>query len=101
VREWIVVAEATRVLDKTLWSSDGSLLYYVSEVDGFRCIRAQRLDPTTKMPLGPPLDVYHSHSARRSLMNPWLGALDLSVTADKLFFNLGETTGSIWAAEWK
>ena len=100
-REWIVVAQETRALDKARWSPDGSLLYYVSEADGFRCIRAQRLNPTTKMPIGAPNDVYHSHSARRSLMNPWLGALELSVGPGKLFFNLGETTGSIWAGEWK
>jgi Tol biopolymer transport system component len=100
-REWIVVAQATRALDKARWSPDGSLLYYLSEADGFRCIHAQRLNPTTKMPLGPPIDIYHSHSARRSLMSPWLGSLELSVSQGKLFFNLGETTGSIWTAEWK
>ena len=26
---------------------------------------------------------------------------ELALTADKLFFNLGETTGNIWMAEWK
>ena len=51
------------------------------------------------MPIGPPIDVYHSHSAWRSLANPWLGSSELSVSLGKLFFNLGETTGSIWAAE--
>jgi serine/threonine protein kinase len=99
--EWIVVAEEPTALDKARWSPDGNLLYYVSEADGFRCIRARRLDPTTKMPIGPPIDVYHSHSARRSLMNPWLGSVEISISPDKMFFNLGETTGSIWSATWK
>ena len=58
--------------DKPRWSPDGNLLYYISEADGFRCIRARRLDPATKRPIGQPLDVYHSHSARRSLMNAWI-----------------------------
>jgi hypothetical protein len=34
-------------------------------------------------------------------MNPWLGLLEISVSPDKLLFNLGETTGNIWMAEWK
>ena len=100
--KWITIAEETKAgLDKPRWSPDGNLLYYVSEADGFRCIRARRLDPATKRPSGRPFDVYHSHSARRSLMNAWFAWLEISVSSDKLFFNLGETTGNIWMAEWK
>jgi serine/threonine protein kinase/Tol biopolymer transport system component len=98
---WIVAAEERSALDKSRWSADGSLLYYTSEADGFRCIRARRLDASTKEPVGPPIDVYHSHNARRSLTNPWLGFLELSIGAGKLFFNFGETTGNIWMAESK
>ena len=100
--QWITIAEETKAgLDKPRWSPDGNLLYYVSEADGFRCIRARRLDPATKRPSGQPFDVYHSHSARRSLMNAWFAWLEISVSPDKVFFNLGETTGNIWMAEWK
>jgi Tol biopolymer transport system component len=100
--QWITVAEEkSAALDKPRWSPNGNLLYYASEADGFRCIRARRLDPATKRPVGPSFDVYHSHSARRSLMNAWLGSLEVSVTRDRMFFNLGETTGNIWMAEWK
>jgi serine/threonine protein kinase len=99
--QWITVAEDTATLDKARWSLDGNLLYYVSEADGFRCIRGRRLHPETKRPVGEPIDVYHSHSARRSLMNPWLGHLEISLGPERLFFNLGEATGNIWLAEWK
>jgi hypothetical protein len=34
-------------------------------------------------------------------MNAAIPFLELSVTADRLFFNLGEVTGNIWMAEWK
>ena len=101
IRWMTIAAEATAALDKARWSPDGNLLYYVSEADGFRCVMARRLEPTTKRPLGSPIDVYHFHSARRSLMNAWFGFLEISVTADRLFFNLGETTGNVWMAEWK
>ena len=100
--QWITIVEETKAgLNNPRWSPDGNLLYYVSEADGFRCIRARRLDPATKRPSGQPFDVFHSHSARRSLMNAWFAWLEISVSTDKLFFNLGETTGNIWMAEWK
>jgi serine/threonine protein kinase/Tol biopolymer transport system component len=100
--EWITIAEESRfVLEKPRWSPDGNLLYYTSEADGFRCIWARRLDPATKRPLGAPIPVYHSHSARRSLMNAAVGPQEITLSSDRLFFNLGETTGNIWMAEWK
>jgi Tol biopolymer transport system component len=100
--EWISITEHRPFTqDKARWSPDGTLLYYVSDADGFRCIYAQRLDPVTRRPVGPPIAVYHSHSARRSLMNVRIPLFfELSVTADRLFFNQGETTGNIWLAEW-
>ena len=95
--EWVSITEHRLVpQDKPRWSPDGSLLYYTSDVDGFRCIWAQRL-AKTKHPVGPPLAVYHAHSARRSLSNVRIPPLfELSLTDDALFFNLGETTGNIW-----
>ena len=100
--QWITIAEETRVvLEKPRWSPDGNLLYYTSDVDGFRCIYARRLDPATKRPVGQPIELYHSHSARRSLMNAAFGPQEISLSPDRSFFNLGETTGNIWMAEWK
>jgi eukaryotic-like serine/threonine-protein kinase len=101
--QWRSITEPRPIpQDKPRWSPDGNLLYYLSEVDGFQCIWAQRLDPETKRPVGQPLEISHWHSARRSLMNVQVPLFqELSVTADKLFFNVGETTGNIWMAEWK
>jgi eukaryotic-like serine/threonine-protein kinase len=101
--EWVAITEHRQFpQDKPRWSPDGNLLYYTSEADGFRCIWAQRLDPATKRPIGPPLEIYHSHSARRSLANAGIPIFwEIALTRDKLFFNLGETTGNIWMAEWK
>jgi eukaryotic-like serine/threonine-protein kinase len=101
--EWISITEHRSIpQDKPRWSPDGTLLYYTSDADGFRCIWAQRLDPDTSRPVRSPLEVYHSHSARRSLTNVGIPPFfELSLTSDKLFFNLGETTGNIWMAEWK
>jgi hypothetical protein len=74
-------------------------LYYLSERDGFRCIRAQRLDPVSKRPVGPPLDIYHFHQARRSLASGDPVYNGLQVAVDKAVFALLETTGNIWMTE--
>ena len=82
------------------WSLDGNVLYFVSERDGFRCIYAQRLTPDTKEPMDHPMDVYHFHVARRSMMN-FVNAemARLSVARNRIVFTLGERTGNLWMTE--
>jgi hypothetical protein len=50
---------------------------------------------------GQPLEIYHSHSARRSLLNAEIIPLELHVAPGRLLFHLGEITGNIWMVEWK
>jgi len=97
--EWISITEGDSWEDKPRWSPDGNLLYFTSERDGFRCIWARRLDPSTKRPRGAPFAVFHSHTARLNLMNVGLGPLELAVARDKLVFNMAERTGNIWMAK--
>ncbi|MFN0100576.1 MAG: protein kinase domain-containing protein, partial [Bryobacteraceae bacterium] len=96
VASWIPITGGDSLDDKPRWSPDGSLLYFTSERDGFRCIWAQRLHRDTKLPAGGPFPVQHFHTSRRSLMNVGLGPLEISVTGNALVFNLGERTGNIW-----
>jgi eukaryotic-like serine/threonine-protein kinase len=93
---WIPITDGDNLDDKPRWSPDGSLLYFTSERDGFRCIWAQRLNRDTKLPSGAPSAVQHFHTSRRSLMNVGLGPLEISVTSSALVFNLGERIGNIW-----
>jgi hypothetical protein len=74
-------------------------MYFTSEIDGFRCISAQRVDPGTKRPQGPPIPIYHSHHARRSLLNVGLDPLKISVARDRIVFTMGERSGNIWMAK--
>jgi len=97
--KWIWITDDSTFHEKPRWSPDGKLLYYTSDRDGFRCIRAQRLDPVSRSPIGAPFDVYHSHGARTSLMNAGIQFLDISVTPDRLIFNLEERAGNIWIAK--
>lgn len=98
--EWISVTDGSAYDDKPRWSPDGRMIYFTSDRDGFRCLWAQRLDPMTKHPVGPPLDVKHFHTARRSLLNTGVIRLEISVARDKIVFNMGEITGNIWLARW-
>jgi Tol biopolymer transport system component/predicted Ser/Thr protein kinase len=98
IGEWVPITDGENLDDKPRWSPDGSLMYFTSERDGFRCIWAQRLHPATKTPAGPPFNVHHFHISRRSLMNVGLGPLEISVARNALVFNLGEITGNVWRA---
>ena len=98
-KEWIPVTDGRAMERYAAWSPDGNTLYFLSERDGFRCIRAQRLDPVSKHPVGPPLDIYHFHQARRSLTSADPVYIGLQVAVDKAVFALLETTGSIWMTE--
>jgi Tol biopolymer transport system component len=96
---WIPITDAATFNDKPVWSPDGNLLYFTSDSDGYRCIYARRLDPKTKRPSGDMFAVHHSHNARRSLMNIGFQFMDISLSREKIYFNLGETTGNIWLAK--
>jgi Tol biopolymer transport system component len=99
-KEWIRITDGAGMERYAAWSPDGNVLYFLSERDGFRCLRAQRLDGTTKRPVGEPFYVYHFHHARRSLLNAGDPLrINPTVAVDKVAFGLVETTGNIWMAE--
>jgi WD40 repeat protein len=96
-RAWI------RIMDGALidaWSPDGNVLYGTARRDGHLCIWGQRLDPATKLPIGAPFAVFHSHNSRLSLSNQTFG-IHLATGRDKMLFYMGERTGNIWMAEWR
>ncbi|MBL8291895.1 MAG: serine/threonine-protein kinase, partial [Bryobacterales bacterium] len=61
--DWIRIADKGNNR-RPWWSPNGRVLYFTSERDGFRCFRAQRLDPVSKRPVGEPIDVKHFHEKR-------------------------------------
>ncbi len=99
-KEWIAVTDGSAVERDPAWSPNGGLLYFLSERDGFRCIRAQRLDRSMR-PEGAAFAVKHLHAARWSLMN--VGAygerIGFWAAPGRLIFSLGEVTGNIWLEE--
>ena len=95
-KDWIVVSHDG---DAPAWSPKANLLYFWSATDGSPCLWGQRLDPSTKRPAGPPLDIEHFHSRGLSWKNLYLGAPDIAVARDRIIFNLGEQTGNVWMTE--
>jgi Tol biopolymer transport system component len=95
---WIAITDGEGMERYADWSPDGNVLYFLSERDGFRCIRGQRLDPATKHPVGPPFDVYHFHHARQSIGTVDPVNISPTVARDKMVFSMVETTGTIWMA---
>lgn len=97
--EWIPITDGMGMEREPAWSADGNMLYFLTERDGFRCIAAQALDPQSKKPTGPMLEVAHFHSARRSLMGFLNAAMArMSVSSYSVVFSLTERTGNIWLA---
>ena len=77
------------------WSPDGTVVYGISDHDGFNCIWAQRVDRDTKRPVGSPLPIFHSHGARRTVSG------GISLGREKMVFDMAERTGNLWTAQWK
>jgi eukaryotic-like serine/threonine-protein kinase len=101
--EWIAITDGKYVERDPAWAPGGGLLYYLSESDGFRCIWARRLDPSSKEPTGDPFPVEHFHSVRRSLAPFGNGGylIGLSIAADRMVFSLTGLKGNLWLQEAK
>jgi len=85
------------------WSADGTVLYYLSQRDGFRCIWGRKVDPATAHPQSEPFPVAHFHQARQVISGPddYPGNIGLSASRGFLVFTVTETTGSIWVQEYQ
>jgi Tol biopolymer transport system component len=96
---WIPLTNGRTPDRNAVWAPDGSLVYFLSERDGFRCFWGQRLDAKTKRPEGEPFAVRHVHQARLSHDPDEFTGIQLSVGADKLVYPARERTGNIWLAK--
>ena len=96
---WIPITTADAWHDSPTWSPDGSLVYFISERDGFRCIWARRIDPRSRRPIQEPFAIHHAHGASVSLRNALAVNLNLAVARDRLVFNAGVDTGNIWSLQ--
>jgi len=99
---WIAIGDPEADLRPAGWSPDGSLLYLLSGRDGYRCLYAQPVDPTTGEPRGDAFAVWHSHD------NSWLTGRETSLSTGpssavgpRLFvFDQSVVASDIWLMTW-
>jgi dipeptidyl aminopeptidase/acylaminoacyl peptidase len=83
--------------DKPRWSPSGSVLYFLSDRDGFFCIWGQRMDTRNWHPIGAPFPVYHLHKSRLATANLGIVLSEIGVAKDKIVISLQQLTGNIWS----
>jgi len=94
--EWIAVTDGQHHDGKPQFSADGNTMYFTSTRDGYLCIWAQRLDPVTKRPTGPPRGYEHFHNSAGHYGASEQAWLYLSVARDKIMFNLPQIRSEVW-----
>ncbi len=99
--EWVTVTDGSGNDQIPNWSPEGNLLYFFSIRDGSRCIWVQRLEPSSKKPIGTAFPVYHSHDPSRSIKNILPRYIYMSVSRNQIVFPMGELTGNIWITEFR
>ena len=90
--EWITVAEGHQL---GRWSSRGDALIFWSACEGMPCISAQRLDPFTRRPVGPRLEIarFPDRTLSPRDIEPSNG---LTVGPTSIVFSLGSKRGNLW-----
>jgi eukaryotic-like serine/threonine-protein kinase len=84
------------------WSTDGRLLYFLSEGDGFRCVWAVRVDAVSLKAIGAAFAARHLHQYRYSLLDfRDVAEVGLSLAGRTMFLSIREIQANIWLAERK
>jgi Tol biopolymer transport system component len=95
--EWIAVMDRPGVHTRPWWSQDGNVIYFQSTVSGKPEVWAQRLQPTTKRPLGQPFRIYSPSGERYSIRTGT--QFGPAIGPHGLVFPVNEAFGNIWIAE--
>jgi Tol biopolymer transport system component len=94
--KWIPITGLSESSDRPRWSGDGKTIFYLSTRDGFSCIWGQNFNVEMGEKRGDPFPVMHFHNRRTSIDVVGRRPFNLSVAGDSLYFNLGESSSSIW-----
>jgi hypothetical protein len=94
-KDWIAVSDARQLNYSPRWSPDGSRLYFISSRDGYRCIWAQRLHPSTRQPAGEPFAVHHQHAPGHFI---WFSTR-IDVAHGRLVMWLADARSNIWTVK--
>jgi hypothetical protein len=84
--------------DKPRWAPDGKTIYFVTNRGGFLNVWGIRFDPAQGQPVGEPFRVTAFESPSQMVF-PRIAPLNIALTADRLFLNITEMSGSVWVVE--
>jgi eukaryotic-like serine/threonine-protein kinase len=76
-------------------------VYYYSDRDGNMCLWAQRLEASSRKPMGQAFPVQHFHNTRQSLRDIPRIQLGMALAKNEIVLDISDTTGNIWMAERK
>jgi eukaryotic-like serine/threonine-protein kinase len=94
--KWHPITAPSESSDRPRWSGDGKTIYFLSTRDGFSCLWGQNFNAEVGEVFGDPFPVMHFHNRRASIDVVGSRSFNLSVAGDSLYFNLGESSSSIW-----
>lgn len=97
--EWIAVTDGQHSDDKPQFSADGNTVYFTSTRDGYLCVWAQRLNPVTRHPFGPPFALEHFHNSIGHDAASDQANCDLSVARDRVLIDLTQWHPAVWLAQ--
>ena len=86
---WLTIAE-TEPDDYEIWSPDGKTLYFTSSKDGYSCLWGQRIDASSRRPVGEAFAVQHFHGRL------FFDHGRFSAAAGRIAIPLVEMTGNVW-----
>jgi Tol biopolymer transport system component/DNA-binding winged helix-turn-helix (wHTH) protein len=95
---WTPVTDGQWYDDKPRWAPDGRTIYFISNRDGRANVWARHIDPVAGQPLGALFRVTNFDEGRR-VLSPFLGQLELCVSANRIFLPMYQASGQVWVLD--
>jgi hypothetical protein len=92
---WVPITSGASYDDKPRWSTDGKMLYYISDRAGLMNLYGQPIDPDRGVPVGGAVKLTAFDSPSRAITGP-LGRVEIAVSDDQVFLPLTDVSGDIW-----
>jgi len=97
---WIPVTDGEHRDFEPSWSHDGTMLYFLSDRDGNRCLWAIRVSGHSKRPIGEPFPVQHLHSRSTHIpVTSGASVFGVSPGSGRLVFGAAEMSSTIHSVE--
>ena len=94
---WIPITDGEHRDFEPSWSDDGTMLYFLSDRDGNRCLWAIRVNRHSKCPIGEPFPVQHLHSRSTHIpLTSGAGVFGVSPGRGRLVFGAAEMSSTIY-----